>query len=175
MKLIVVVLGTVLLLIRLQKAGGFVSYNGSRCQQAVFKCSSIDQWFDGRTGLAVRKSDINVAVCCGIKVIFGSDHGNDFSGFGTGDKRGSIANLFPFKFSYFGGDSTLGKFLDGKIQRSGYRQGTVFDHISTKFFNEEIFHPEGKVRSLDAGGGGMGRAARRAASERDRETAGLLK
>ena len=66
------------------KANRDIKEHGGR-SVAFDKTNSIVDGFDGGAGLAKTGGDVDVAINVKIKVVFGTNHGEDFTGAGLGN------------------------------------------------------------------------------------------
>ena len=84
MPLTVVINGAVGFLVGDQKTSGLVCQDGAGRKKAMFQGQGIVDGFNGRSRLAVSQNYINVAIVLGVKIIFGTNHGQYFLRFWDG-------------------------------------------------------------------------------------------
>jgi len=102
---------------------------------AFDETNSIVNGFDGGARLAKTGGDVDVAIDVKIKVVFGANHGEDFTGAGFSDQSSSIGDVSSFEFSGFGSDDILSMFLNIKIKRGGNAEAAFFYELLAIFVN----------------------------------------
>lgn len=66
--------------------------------------------------MAEGSGGVDVSLVFGVKVIFGTNHGKDFTGFGTGDEDGTVGDVEVFKAVKFFVEGLLGEVLEFEVK-----------------------------------------------------------
>jgi len=89
---IVVVFGAVGWLAGNLVTDGAVGNDGG-WSEAVFESHGVVYGFDGGSGLARTKGDIDLAIVLSIEVVDGADHGQDLAGGRVGNYGSAVGNV----------------------------------------------------------------------------------
>ena len=122
--------------------------------KATSKSEGIIERFDGRARLAQGDCDIEIAVTGSVKIIFGANHGQNFTGYGISNQGGAIADTQKGHFRDFFGDGFLSGLLKWPIQGSNNVQTPLLYQIRAILLLQNFFDVHNEMRSFNVRGDG---------------------